>query len=122
MRFALLAFAFACALVACRTRPFDAPADGAPDLATSDLAVTPDAGACVISCAPGELCVFLNRGDCSRWACAASPPACPSHACSCLGAHFCDQFEMGADESYTCQAPDPGLGGDVECVSSIQCV
>jgi hypothetical protein len=118
MRAALLAVLI---LAGCRTAPLDAVADAAPpDAAASDLA----RAGCPISCnSSTELCVFLNRGDCSKWTCAPRPAACAAApSCACLGGDsFCAGFAQPG-ETLTCRAPDPGLGGDVTCQSTIQCV
>jgi hypothetical protein len=110
----------ALALFACRTPPLAEPDDAQapPDLeAPADQAMR-----CPAGCAADELCVFLDRGDCSHFICAAAPRSCgDASLCTCLGAGFCAGFAM-PNETLTCRPPDPGLPGDVTCQSTLQCV
>ncbi|HZS35553.1 MAG TPA: hypothetical protein VFF06_01940 [Polyangia bacterium] len=125
MRSALL---FVVLLAGCRTRPIDTI--DAVDAAAIDLAAPVDAARasdlagvhCQAPCDPStELCVFLNRGDCSQWTCAPRPLGCTNPpTCACLGG-LCSGFAMPG-ETLTCQPPDPALGADVICASTIQCV
>jgi hypothetical protein len=124
-------------LLGCRTRFADfgearhdlaAPGDAATaaDLAFSVDAATSDGGvACgQLTCdAATEVCVFLNRGDCSAYACSPVPATCASdRSCACLGDAFCAQFLQGG-EKLTCTPSDFPPGPDiVVCTSTVLCV
>lgn len=90
----------------------------AVDLASSvDLARSPCA-----PCSPSQICVFIDRGDCSSWTCAPRPAACGSTVtCDCVGAGFCNPFAR-TGEQLTCKPPYPMLGGDVICDSPTKCI
>ena len=150
MRPLVYALALAALCGGCRTQPFDAPLAsdaGAGDLAASDLAAVdlvspladlaaadltapPDdlsAPFCAgLSCDPAtEVCVFLNRGDCSSYNCVPITGACANdRTCACLHDEFCGGFQMFMGETLTCTAgatfpPGPDV---VVCTSSIQCI
>ena len=122
-------------LVSCRTRPLE-PADLATphDLAGADLASVDlitsasrdlSQGPCGgLSCDEAtELCVFLNRGDCSRYECVPIPAGCSTNrTCGCVGSGFCPGLEMqGETLKCTPNATFPP-GIDIVCTSTIQCV
>jgi hypothetical protein len=108
------------ALAGCSTRLLD-PIDLSPAPAPADLAVEPVdlatgdlAAACgSMNCGTGERCIFLNRGDCSRYLCMAAPAQCSDA--------FCAQFDMGG-EKLTCAPPGSWPPGALVCNSTIQCV
>jgi hypothetical protein len=134
-------------LVGCRTRLEDAPDlsgpaepsvdQGAPhdlsaavdlitgasiDLAGRDFA-TVMCGTAICNTAT-EVCVFFNRGDCSRYECHPIPTKCQAdRSCSCLGDAFCAGLAM-PNETLKCGgvAFPPTVPDEVVCTSNIQCV
>jgi hypothetical protein len=77
-----------------------------------------------MTCAPGLLCVFLSRGDCASYVCAATPAGCASDpTCNCLGDSFCAGFIMSPDETMKCLPEQNWLPpGTIDCQSNILCV
>lgn len=118
-----LAFLCLVVLAGCRTPPLDGSLDGlsAPaDGAAGDASTVPT---CPFACDRTiNLCVFINRGDCSDWKCVPRPADCMNPpSCACLGPGFCARFAMGG-ETFTCEPPEADFGDDLVCLSSSLCI
>jgi hypothetical protein len=114
------------ALAGCRTALVDPSGDGAAPL---DLSSGGDSsrGHCIgpMDCGSDEICVYLERGDCSSTACVPVPPRCQADpTCGCLGNAFCPRMGANPNETEVC-LDDPGFGppnASLRCMSNIICV
>jgi hypothetical protein len=111
-------------LLACRTPP-DEKHDLSPgtDFSAGDLASNGPCG----GCGPSEICVFVDRGDCSKFICATLPQGFCSDqvSCDCLPTSVCADLtfpDRAPGETLICDDSFTQPGTSITCKSSIQCV